>query len=106
MISSEGHQIVLCLDMRYLKCSMHPISPQMHCHQSPKPLRDKYALTPALDSPGPIEATSGFVADGLVLSAAMGERGKSSSVANDQVDDLSELLTLHEEDDDNFGLRR
>ena len=41
----EGHQIVLCLDMIYLKCSMHTISPQKHCHQSPKQLRDKYALT-------------------------------------------------------------
>ena len=26
--SSEGHQVVLCLYMRYLKCSMHTISPQ------------------------------------------------------------------------------
>ena len=44
-IGSDGHRIFLCLDMRYLKCSMHTISPQMHCHQSPKPLREKYALT-------------------------------------------------------------
>ena len=44
----EGHQIVLCLDMIYLKCSMHMISPQKHCHQSPKLLRDKYALTLSL----------------------------------------------------------
>ena len=29
----------------YPKCSMHTISPQMHCHQSPKRLREKYALT-------------------------------------------------------------
>ena len=41
----EGHQIVLCLVMICLKCSMHTISPQKHCHQSPKQLRDKYALT-------------------------------------------------------------
>ena len=41
----EGHQIVLCLVMRCLKYSMHTISPQKHCHQSPKQLRDKYALT-------------------------------------------------------------
>ena len=45
LIGSEGQRIVLCLDMRYLKCSMHTISPQTHCHQSPKHLRDKYALT-------------------------------------------------------------
>ena len=44
-IGSEGHRIVLCLDMKYLKCSMHTISLQMHGHQSPKPLRQKYALT-------------------------------------------------------------
>src|SRR3990170_5588901 len=44
-LGSKGHRIVLCLDMRYLKCSMDTISPQMHCHQSPKPLREKYALT-------------------------------------------------------------
>ena len=43
----EGHQIVLCLVMICLKYSMHTISPQKHCHQSPKQLRDKYALTPA-----------------------------------------------------------
>jgi hypothetical protein len=28
----------------YLKYSMHPISRQMHCHQSPKPLRERHAL--------------------------------------------------------------
>ena len=44
-LDSEGQRIVLCLKMRYLKCSMHTVSPQMHCHQSPKPLRDKYVLT-------------------------------------------------------------
>ena len=27
---------------------MHTISPQKHCHQSPKHLRDKYALTHTL----------------------------------------------------------
>jgi hypothetical protein len=47
-LGSEGHRIVLCLDMRYLKCSMHTISPQMHCHQSPKPHREEYALTPSM----------------------------------------------------------
>ena len=41
----EGHQIVSCLVMIYLKYSMHVVSPQKHCHQSPKQLRDKYALT-------------------------------------------------------------
>ena len=41
----EGHQTVLCLVMICLKYSMHMISPQKHCHQSPKLLRDKYALT-------------------------------------------------------------
>src|SRR5215216_3006514 len=44
-IDSEGQRIVLCLNMRYLKCSMHTISPQKHCHQSPKPRGVKYALT-------------------------------------------------------------
>ena len=44
-LGSEGHRIVLYLDMRYLKCSMHMISLQMHCDQSPKPHREKYALT-------------------------------------------------------------
>ena len=46
-IGSEGHRIVLCLEMRYLKCSMHTINPKMYCHQSPKPHRKKYALTPS-----------------------------------------------------------
>ena len=41
----KGHQIVLCLVMICLKYSMHIVSPQKHCHQSPKQLRDKYALT-------------------------------------------------------------
>ena len=41
----EGHQIVLCLVMICLKYPMHTISPQKHCHQSPKQLRDKYSLT-------------------------------------------------------------
>ena len=41
----EGHQIVLCLVVIYLKSSIHTISPQRHCHQSPKLLRDKNALT-------------------------------------------------------------
>ena len=45
-ISSEGYQIILCLDTVYLKCSLHTISPRKHCHQSPKLLRDKHALTP------------------------------------------------------------
>ena len=31
--------------MKYLRNSRHTISPQKHCHQSPKHLRDKYALT-------------------------------------------------------------
>ena len=44
-IVSEGHRIVSCLEMKYLRNSRHMISPQMHCHQSPKHLRDKYALT-------------------------------------------------------------
>ena len=26
-LGSEGHRIILCLDMRYLKCSIHTISP-------------------------------------------------------------------------------
>ena len=47
----EGHQIILCLGMIYLKCSMHTISPQNHCHQSPKLLRDKYALTMGFSAP-------------------------------------------------------
>ena len=41
----EGHQTILCLVMKRLKYSRHTISPQKHCHQSPKHLRDKYALT-------------------------------------------------------------
>ena len=41
----RGESIVLCHMMYYLKCLMHMISPQMHCHQSPKPLGYKYALT-------------------------------------------------------------
>ena len=41
----KGHQIVLCLLMICLKSSMHTISLQMHCHQSPKQQRDKYTLT-------------------------------------------------------------
>ena len=44
-IVSEGHRIVSCLVMKYLRNSRHTISPQKHCHQSPKHLRDKYALT-------------------------------------------------------------
>ena len=40
----EGHHIVLCLAMKRLRNSRHTISPQKHCHQSPKHLRDKYAL--------------------------------------------------------------
>lgn len=41
----EGHQTVLCLARKRLGNSRHTISPQTHCHQSPKHLRDKYALT-------------------------------------------------------------
>ena len=41
----EGYQTVLCLVMKCLKYSRHTIRPQKHCHQSPKHLRDKYALT-------------------------------------------------------------
>ena len=31
-----------------LKYLMHMISPQKHCHQSPKPLRERHALTAGL----------------------------------------------------------
>ena len=41
----EGQQTVLCLAMKCPGNSRHTISPQKHCHQSPKHLRDKYALT-------------------------------------------------------------
>ena len=41
----EGHRIFSCLVMKRLINSRHTISPQKHCHQSPKHLRDKYALT-------------------------------------------------------------
>ena len=41
----EGHRTVLCLAMKRLQNSRHTISPQKHCHQSLKHLRDKYALT-------------------------------------------------------------
>ena len=34
----EGHPIVLCLAEKSLESSWHTISPQMHCHQSPKHL--------------------------------------------------------------------
>ena len=40
----EGHQTVLCLVMICLKYSMHMISPQKHCHQSQKQLRDNMPL--------------------------------------------------------------
>ena len=51
-IGFEGHQIVLYLVMKCLKYSEHTISPQKHCHQSPKQLRDKYALTTVFPNSG------------------------------------------------------
>ena len=39
----------MCHVVDYLKCSMHTIGPQKYFHQSPKPLREKFALTHVID---------------------------------------------------------
>ena len=94
-IVSEGHRMVSCLDMNNLRNSRHTISPQKHCHQSPKPLRDKYAVTDLLEAAGRV-GTKHKAAEDKDLSGENGFPGCSIVVVDEEAHHQSFCLWYSE----------
>ena len=65
-----------------LKELTHTISPHKHCHQSPKHLRDKYALTPVISN---VQVTKTLIDGGAGLNVLSVETFDSLQVPYDQL---------------------